>query len=270
MYNGKKLDLKDKIKGVIEGMKGCANFESMVIISRFSDKPYDTSSIAKSERLADFLSSAKPTPPPIVRVGFQDPLVVFYSSGTTGMPKAIVHGVGTLLLSMKRDAILHRQTTSDDVGMQYTTTGWIMYLASVGHLLVGGRAVFYDGSPFLPDIKVLLRVAADQKVTKMGTSPRWLGELMKNGIVPQKEVDLSHLKGVSSTGMVLPDQIFEWFYDVGFPKRVQLGNMSGGTDIVSLPLHRGNQKKTQRGESSLHNKLTGRENRLAALVWRTP
>ena len=213
-------------------MKGCSNFESVIVVKRFV-KPNDTSNVPRTERLEAFLNAGKPSPPPIVRVGFQDPMVVFYSSGTTGTPKAIVHGVGPLLMGMKKDGILHRDLKPHDVALQYTTTGWIMYVASVGHSLCGGRVVFYDGSPFLPDLKVLLRVVSEQKVNVFGTSPKWLAEMMKNGIVPKKEVDLSSLKALTSTGMVLPDQIFEWFYDHGFPETVQLGNFSGGTDIVS-------------------------------------
>lgn len=93
--------------------------------------------------------------------------------------------------------------------------------------------MLYDGSPFIPDLTVLLRIVEQQKVTTLGISPRWMGELMKNGIVPREVADLSSLKQVTSTGMVLPDQMFEWFYDVAFPKHVMLGNMTGGTDIVS-------------------------------------
>lgn len=216
-------------------MKQCASFESVVVIQRFTS-PNDTSSIPQTERLESFLSSSSPAPP-LVRVGFQDPMVIYYSSGTTGTPKAIVHGVGPLLLTVHKENALHRELGPDDVCLQYTTTGWIMYLASVGQMVLGSRAVLYDGSPFIPDLSVLLRVVAEQKVSMLGVNPRWLGELMKNGIVPKKEVDLSCLKAVGSTGMVLKEVVFEWFYDVGFPKEVKLGNFSGGTDIVSPPFH---------------------------------
>lgn len=215
-------------------MKECRLFQKLVVIQRF-DKPYDTTSIPQTERLENFISSAASSTdsPPLARVGFQDPMMIYYSSGTTGTPKAIVHGVGPLLMNTLKDGILHRESGPSDVGLQYTTTGWIMYLASVGAMVVGARAVLYDGSPFVPDLKVLLRVAEEQGVTTMGVSPRWIGELMKNGIKPREEVDLGKLRLVTSTGMVLPDQLFEWFYDVGFPKEVHLANISGGTDIVS-------------------------------------
>ena len=233
LYNGKVIDLRDKIKGMMGGLSECPDFKKMIVIKRFKE-PFATDSIAQTERLESLLSSAKATnPPAAVRLDFQAPMIIYYSSGTTGIPKAIVHAAGPILLNLGKEAVLHRDLTPTDVGLQYTTTGWIMYLASVGHLLRGGRAIFYDGSPFIPDLKTLLRVVEEQKATFLGTSPRWMGELMKAGIVPKKEFNLKGLKWVCSTGMVLSDQLFEWFYDVGFEKSTHLCNISGGTDIVN-------------------------------------
>ncbi|PTD05437.1 Acetoacetyl-CoA synthetase [Fusarium culmorum] len=232
LYNGKVIDLRDKIKGVVEGMKECPSFKGVIVVQRF-DTAQDTSSIPNTQRLEAFLSSASSTPPPIERVGFQDPMVVYYSSGTTGTPKAIVHGVGPILVSIAKEGVLHRELTHKDVTLQYTTTGWIMYLSSVTRLAFGGRTVFYDGSPFVPDRCVLLRIVEEQKVTSLGISPRWLGELMKEGIVPQKEANLNSLTAVLSTGMVLKEQVFEWFYDGAFPNHIKLANFSGGTDIAA-------------------------------------
>ena len=234
LYNGRTIDLRDKIAGMMEGMRAaCDKFESMVVIQRFADKPFDTSHLDRTVRLDDFLRAAAYAPsPPVARVDFQDPNIIYYSSGTTGTPKAIVHAAGPILLNFGKEAELHRDLDHDDVGLQYTTTGWIMYLASVGGLLKGSRAVFYDGSPYVPDLRLLLRIVAEQQVTNLGISPRWLGELMNNGIVPRNEFDLTRLKNVVSTGMVLSEQLFEWFYDVAFPPSVHLCNISGGTDIV--------------------------------------
>ena len=100
------------------------------------------------------------------------------------------------------------------------------------NLLGGARVILYDGSPFQPDLKTFVRMIGEQKVTKLGTSPRWMHEMQKNNISPKQVTDLSSLELVTSTGMVLSDQLFEWFYDVGFPAHVQLGNISGGTDLV--------------------------------------
>lgn len=106
-------------------------------------------------------------------------------------------------------------------------------------LLPGARVILYDGSPFQPDLTTFIRLIGEQKVTKLGISPRWMTEIQKNGIKPREFTDLSNLKMVTSTGMVLSDQLFEWFYDVGFPKETHLANISGGTDIVGsmIPIY---------------------------------
>jgi acetoacetyl-CoA synthetase len=99
-------------------------------------------------------------------------------------------------------------------------------------LLFGARMIMYDGSPFLPDLTTFIHLYSQLKVTHLGISPRYLQEMQKIGIAPRKVADLSDLQVVTSTGMVLSDQMFEWFYDEGFPPHVQLDNISGGTDIA--------------------------------------
>lgn len=222
--------------GMLQGLVAeCSAFESMVAIPRFAGKPYDVSHLARVERWESFLAAGASSafPPEFVRVGFQDPMVVYYSSGTTGAPKAIVHGVGPMLLAGHKEGCLHRCMVPDDVMLQYTTTGWIMYMAAVGALIGGAKSILYDGSPLKPDVGVLVRLVARYKATILGVSPRWMAELMKNGLAPRDMADVSTLKAVTCTGMVLPEQTFDWFYDVGFHKHTQLANMSGGTDIAS-------------------------------------
>ncbi|KAM0335683.1 hypothetical protein ACHAQA_000732 [Verticillium albo-atrum] len=231
LYNGKTVDLREKMAGVAEGMKDCEQFTNIVSIRRF-DEALDVTSIHKAETLDHFLESASSTPPPFEHVAFQDPFLIYYSSGTTGTPKAIVHAVGNILLSINKESRLHEDITPSSVGLQYTTTGWIMYLANIAQLLFGARAVLYDGSPFQPDLTTFIRIMAEQKITKLGTSPRWLFEIAKAGIKPRELVDLSSLGLVSATGMVLSDQLFDWFYEEGFPRNVHLANISGGTDIA--------------------------------------
>ncbi|KAH6611565.1 acetoacetyl- synthase [Trichoderma cornu-damae] len=233
LYNGKTVDLRDNIRGMMEGMSECDQLQSFVIIQRFASRPFDTAGIPKTERFEQLVRAGadKPAPAP-VRVGFQDAFLIVYSSGTTGTPKALVHAVGTCHLSTSKEIHVHRDVGPSDVGLQFTTTGWIMYPSSLSHMIYGARCVAYDGSPLVPDPKVLLRVAAEQGVTVLGVSPRWMGELMKRGIAPRREFDLASLKSVTTTGMVCPDQIFEWFYDAAFPAKVQLANITGGTDIA--------------------------------------
>ncbi|KAF6824895.1 acetoacetyl- synthase [Colletotrichum plurivorum] len=233
VYNGKTVDLREKMADVVSGMKSCPSFTSLVSIPRFAN-PYDVSSATKTETWDAFLSSAAPSapPPPFVRVPFHAPFLIYYSSGTTGIPKAIVHTVGGVVLNIVKEGRLHESMTSDSVCLQYTTTGWIMYLANVAALLTGARVVMYDGSPFVPDLSSFVRILGEQRVTKLGISPRWMFELAKNKVSPREVTDCSSLQIVTSTGMVLSDQLFEWFYDAGFPKHVHLANISGGTDIA--------------------------------------
>lgn len=233
LYNGKTVDLRAKMTEVVEGLKKCSEFDGVVVIPRFSE-PRDISGVPRAETWASFLARAARLPTPeFVRVPFHEPFLICYSSGTTGNPKAIVHSVGGAMINYFKEGRLHEGNGPDSVALQYTTVGWIMYLANVGILLLGGRSVMYDGSPFQPDAKTLLRVVEEQKVTKLGISPRWMFELAKNGISPREIADMSSLRIVTCTGMVLSDQLFEWFYDKGFPKNVHLANISGGTDIVS-------------------------------------
>lgn len=234
IYNGKKVDLRQKMTEISEGMREVSGFVGMVSMPRFKE-PVDISAVPRTQTLSQFVSKAKANPPEFVQCAFHDPFFIAYSSGTTGTPKCIVHSVGGAMLSSAKEMKLHGEINKDTVALQYTTTGWIMYFGSIMNLLPGARVVLYDGSPMQPDLKTFVRLIGEQKVTKLGTSPRWMNELQTNGIVPKDVTDLSSLKLVSSTGMVLSDQLFEWFYDVGFPKHVHLANIAGGTDIVIPP-----------------------------------
>ncbi|KAI1332051.1 acetoacetate-CoA ligase [Xylariaceae sp. FL0255] len=231
LYNGKKLDLRQKMTEVVAGMKDCDNFRGMISIRRFRDA-LDVSQIPQTQTLDAFLLKRSSTTPELVRIPFHEPFLVCYSSGTTGIPKAIVHSVGGIIVNMAKEGRLHEDANPSIVSLQYTTTGWIMYLASVGQLFFGARTVLYDGSPFQPDLKTFVKLIGDQKVTRLGVSPRWMYEIMKAGISPREITDLSNLRMVTSTGMVLSDQLFEWFYDKGFPAHTHLSNISGGTDIA--------------------------------------
>ncbi|KAK3200826.1 hypothetical protein GRF29_213g93742 [Pseudopithomyces chartarum] len=120
----------------------------------------------------------------------------------------------------------------EDSKVAVTTTGWIMYLVSIQSLITGARSIFYDGSPFHPTPLAFLSLLSSQRVTDLGTSPRFLHELQKLSITPRTQFDLSALRSVCTTGMVLSDSLFTWFYDTGFPPAVHLRNISGGTDLA--------------------------------------
>ncbi|KAJ5125210.1 AMP-dependent synthetase/ligase [Penicillium atrosanguineum] len=214
VYNGKTVDLRDKMNDIAQGMSSISAFQGIISQPRFAS-PADVSNIPKSLTLSEFLSKARENDRlEFVRVGFRDPFLIVYSSGTTGQPKCIVHSVGGVLLNAHKEGGLHTENGRDTVALQYTTTGWIMYLAAMQTLLFGSRVVLYDGSPFVPDVTALLTLAAQEKIR------------------PREMFDLSSLRVVTSTGMVLRDALFEWFYDEGFPSHTRLNNISGGTDIA--------------------------------------
>lgn len=233
VYNGKTIDLRAKMKDVVAGMTGVAEFEGIVSQVRFADSPADVSSVPRAQTWAEFISAAKSSDLEFEATSFSDPFLVVYSSGTTGQPKCIVHAIGGVIINAHKEASLHRSIGPESTQLQYTTTGWIMYMSSVQALLVGCRMLIYDGSPFVPNITNFVKLLGQEKVTHLGISPRYLQTLQSNNVVPKKVTDLSHLKVVTSTGMVLSDQLFEWFYDEGFPPSVHLDNISGGTDLAA-------------------------------------
>ncbi|PLN82862.1 acetoacetyl-CoA synthase [Aspergillus taichungensis] len=233
VYNGKQIDLRTKIADCVSGLEGVREFKGVVTMPRFPGRPADVTTLPKAQTLAKFLDQAPSDQLEFVRVGFRDPFLVVYSSGTTGKPKPIVHGVGGYILNSNKEARLHRNNGPQTTVLQYTTTGWIMYMSAVSCLSMGGKPILYDGSPFLPDVTFLIRLLDKYKVTHFGTSPRYLHELRKNGICPRNIANLQNLSIVTSTGMVLSESLFEWFYDHGFPARAQLANISGGTDLAA-------------------------------------
>lgn len=200
---------------------------------RFPEEPADISEVPTCQTWATFESKANSSDLVFEQLDFWDPMIIVYSSGTTGQPKCIVHSVGGVVLSGHKESTLHRQVDHTSAQLQFTTTGWMMYMSSIQLLLMGARSVMYDGSPFAVDPKNFVKLVGEQKVTHLGISPRYLQTLQIQNIAPKHVTDLSHLQVVTSTGMVLSDALFEWVYDTGFPPAVQLCNISGGTDIAA-------------------------------------
>jgi acetoacetyl-CoA synthetase len=175
---------------------------------------------------------AEPGESEFEEVPFEHPLWVVYSSGTTGLPKPIVHGHGGIVLEHLKAVALHLDLHPGDRFTWYTTTGWMMWNFQVGGLLAGTTIVLYDGSAGYPHTGRLWQLAAEEKVSYLGVGAPYLMASHKAGLRPGEEYDLSALRGIGSTGSPLPPEGFTWVYEA-VSKDLQLGSMSGGTDVCT-------------------------------------
>jgi acetoacetyl-CoA synthetase len=172
------------------------------------------------------------TEPTFEPVPFDHPLWVLYSSGTTGLPKAIVHGHGGIALELLKSLALHLDLGPADRFFWFTTTGWMMWNFLVGGLLLGATVVLYDGSPGHPDMGALWRLASSTGMSYFGTSAAYVLACMKAGVEPARDFDLSALRSIGSTGSPLPPEGFAWLYR-HVADDVLVGSVSGGTDVCT-------------------------------------
>ena len=174
----------------------------------------------------------EPGEPVFAQVAADHPLYVLFSSGTTGMPKPIVHGHGGILLEHLKVLSLHADLGADDRFAWFTTTGWMMWNYLVSGLLVGTTVVCFDGDPAWPDLDTLWRLADEERLTWLGASAPFVMACRKAGLRPGAEHDLSRLRALGSTGAPLPADGFRWVYDaVG--DSLLLSSISGGTDVCT-------------------------------------
>jgi acetoacetyl-CoA synthetase len=179
-------------------------------------------------------------------VPFEHPLWILYSSGTTGLPKAIVHGHGGILLEHLKALGLHSNLGENDRFMWFTTTGWMMWNYLVSGLLLGSTLILYDGSPAFPGLYSLWKLAEEEQVTYFGTSAPYLLTCKKAGIAPNSRHQLECIRSIGTTGAPLPADGFAWVYE-NVHADLLLGSVSGGTDVCTafvlscpwLPVHAG-------------------------------
>ena len=181
---------------------------------------------------ADLGAGSSAREPAYTDVPFDHPLWVLYSSGTTGLPKPIVHGHGGIVLEHLKNLTFHQDLGPGDVFFWYTTTGWMMWNYLLGGLLVGATVVAYDGSATHPGTDALWRIAEQDRVSYLGVGAPYLMACAKAGLRPGRELDLAALRAVGSTGSPLPPEGFHWVYD-HVKTDLLLGSLSGGTDLCT-------------------------------------
>ncbi|MGH8493551.1 MAG: acetoacetate--CoA ligase [Moraxellaceae bacterium] len=240
-YNGKRVDCIERVAGLREQLP---SLQKILVVALTQENP-DISSITSAESWQQALQYA-PGSAGFTPVAFDHPLYIMYSSGTTGVPKCIVHGTGGTLLQHLKELALHSDIQRDDVVFYYTTCGWMMWNWLVSTLALGATVVLYDGSPFAHKADILWDIAEREKISVFGTSAKYIAALEKVGAKPRESHDLSALKAMLSTGSPLAHEGFDYVYR-DIKSDVCLSSISGGTDIIScfalgnptLPVYRG-------------------------------
>ncbi|UCP11317.1 acetoacetate--CoA ligase [Pseudomonas sp. MM213] len=256
-YAGKDIDQSAKVNEILERLP---SLQQLIVV------PY----ARPQAHIKDFRTHAGVTlwdafyepggEPDFVAVPFAHPLYILYSSGTTGVPKCIIHSTGGVLLQHAKEHGLHCDLGPGDRLFYYTTCGWMMWNWLVSALAVGSAVVLYDGSPFHPGPERLIDLIDDERISVFGTSPKYLATLESNGVKPRQSHNLGTLKTLLCTGSALSPQSYDYVYR-DLKADLCLASMSGGTDIVSCFVNGNPLLAVRRGE------IQGKSLGMAVEVW---
>ncbi len=225
-YNGKPIDVRGKLAEIAARLPGLQR----VVMAPFLEPAPAPGSLAGAVSYDDFVVN-DPGPIPFAQLPFAHPVYILYSSGTTGVPKAIVHGAGGTLLHHLKELLLHTDLKPEDRIFYFTTCGWMMWNWQVSALATGATLVTYDGSPFHPTASRLFDLAQAEGVTVFGTSAKYIDAVKKAGLEPARTHDLGALRAILSTGSPLVPESFDFVYR-SIKQDLHLASISGGTDIM--------------------------------------
>ena len=225
LYNGKAIERHEEVHQIVQGLNTLQNVLILKYLNEnhlkysFSYKDFD--SVYRSKPLENF-----------TKVNFNDPLYIVFSSGTTGAPKCIVHGVGGVLLQHAKEHKLHANIHKGDRVFYFSTCGWMMWNWLLGALFSEATIILYEGSPFYGGPNKLWDIAEKEKINLFGTSAKYIDAVRKSGYKPNKHNQLKFLKCLCSTGSPLSPESFD-FINKFISSEMQIGSISGGTDILS-------------------------------------